>query len=258
MITLDKYSKPIMTPDGVGLILDGPPSYISCDCTIEAPVRLMGGFFSVSSIGAFSYISRGAVLKGVKSIGRFCSIATNLSIGYGNHNTSFLSTHPLFENIDTKWNENFHTLTKNNLNWLKEMGDKSKSYMRNKNMSPSIGNDVWIGTGVFISRNVHIGDGAVIGAHSVVTKDVEPYSIVAGVPAKIIRKRFDENTIDSLCRIKWWNYGPEILANLDLSNPKDAIKHIEDRIDNGFKVFTPYTLKLNGGSDNSIKIISNK
>lgn len=45
MITLDKYSKPIMTPDGVGLILDGPPSYISCDCTIEAPVRLMGGFF---------------------------------------------------------------------------------------------------------------------------------------------------------------------------------------------------------------------
>ena len=63
MITLDKYSKPIMTPDGVGLILDGPPSYISCDCTIEAPVRLMGGFFSISSIGAFSYISRGVVIS---------------------------------------------------------------------------------------------------------------------------------------------------------------------------------------------------
>ena len=200
-------------------------------------------------------IYQGGGLKGVKKIGRFCSIATNLSIGYGNHNTSFVSTHPLFENIDTKWNENFHTLKKNNKEWLNKMGEISKKIMKTKNQSPSIGNDVWIGTGVFISRNVNIGDGAVIGAHSVVTKDVEPYTIVAGVPAKIIKKRFDENTIDKFCKLKWWEYGPEILANIDLSNPKEAVKYIEERINNGFSKYIPFTFKLNGASDNSIQLI---
>jgi acetyltransferase-like isoleucine patch superfamily enzyme len=68
-----------------------------------------------------------------------------------------------------------------------------------------IGNDVWIGANCLIIDGVKIGDGAVIGANSVITKDVEPYLIVGGVPGKPIRKRFDDNTISKLLEFKWWN-----------------------------------------------------
>jgi virginiamycin A acetyltransferase len=72
-----------------------------------------------------------------------------------------------------------------------------------------IGNDVWIGYDAVIMQGVHIGDGAIIGTRAVVTKDVLPYTIVGGMPAKPIKKRFDEKTIDKLMSIKWWNWPPE-------------------------------------------------
>jgi virginiamycin A acetyltransferase len=69
-----------------------------------------------------------------------------------------------------------------------------------------IGNDVWIGYEAVILSGVHIGDGAIIGARAVVTKDISPYTIVGGVPAKAIRKRFDDETINALLQIQWWNW----------------------------------------------------
>lgn len=75
-----------------------------------------------------------------------------------------------------------------------------------------IGNDVWIGYEAVILAGVTIGDGAVIGTRAVVTKDVPPYTIVGGVPAKPIRKRFTQETIDSLLKIKWWNWSKEQIA----------------------------------------------
>lgn len=70
----------------------------------------------------------------------------------------------------------------------------------------NIGNDVWIGYGAVILRGVSIGDGAIVGAGAVVTKDVDPYTIVGGVPAKTIRKRFNEKIIRQLLKIKWWDW----------------------------------------------------
>lgn len=80
----------------------------------------------------------------------------------------------------------------------------------NKNVV--IGNDVWIGEAVFINDGVKIGSGAVIGAHSVVTKDIPPYAIVAGAPAKILRYRFDEETIKHLLESRWWEWPDDKLA----------------------------------------------
>ena len=87
-----------------------------------------------------------------------------------------------------------------------------------------VGNDVWIGQNVTVLPGVHIGDGAIVGANSVVSRDVPPYHIVGGNPAKIIRKRFDDNIIDSLLELKWWDWpvekiteNIEFLCNGDLS-----------------------------------------
>ena len=77
-----------------------------------------------------------------------------------------------------------------------------------------IGNDVWIGQNATIMPGVHIGDGAIIGANSLVSKDVEPYTIVAGNPIRIIRKRFDDELIDLLERFKWWDKSIEEINNL--------------------------------------------
>lgn len=252
MFELNKSNK-FLTNKGEGIKILGP-TYIDANCEIETPVRINGGYFSVKKIGAFSYVSRGAVFKGVESIGRFCSIATNVSVGYGNHNTSFVSTHPLFENVDYEWNENFHSLRREHKLWLESMGKMSREFMKKKNSAPVIGNDCWIGTGAFICRNVKIGDGAVIGAHAVVTKDVPPYSIVAGCPAKVIRYRFSDFCIEKLLSLKWWEYGPDILAGIKLDDIENACQIIESRINSGFKKYVPEIYYF----DNKNKTISLK
>ena len=208
-------------------------TYIDSNCEIESPVRLNGGYFSVGKIGAFSYVSGGAVFKGVKSIGRFCSIAPDVAIGYGSHNYYSISTHPLFENIDVGWNSSFHNLCKNHSSWLENNSNISRNMMAKKNSAPVIGNDVYIGKNAFIGRGVTIGDGAVIGAHAVVVKDVLPYSIVAGVPAKLIKFRFSLSVINELLKIQWWDYGPDILAELDIFNPKSFVPELKARIQSG-------------------------
>ncbi len=121
-------------------------------------------------------------------VGKFCSIAKDVTIFLGgNHRTDWVTTYP-FPAIED-WQE------------AKEI----KGHPATKG-DVVIGNDVWIGDGATILSGVNIGDGAVIGTKAVVGKNVSPYSIVAGNPAKEIRKRFDEESINKLLEIKWWNW----------------------------------------------------
>lgn len=122
------------------------------------------------------------------TIGAFCSFSDHVFIGGDEHPLEWVSTSPVFEDV-------------------KHSGPK-KRFARHKLPSPkqtTIGNDVWIGHGVTIKAGVIIGDGVAIGSGAVVTKDVPPYAIVAGVPARIIRYRFDDNIINNLLNSKWWN-----------------------------------------------------
>lgn len=135
----------------------------------------------------------------VKSIGSFVSIAQNVNISQGNHSIDGVSSHPFF--------------------LLKRFGflenDKAKEIP--KDGPVVIGHDVWIGRDVTILSSVNIGNGAVIAAGAVVTKDVPPYAIVGGVPAKVIRYRFDEETIEKLLALEWWCWGDQkIKENVDL------------------------------------------
>ena len=146
-----------------------------------------------STIGDYSYVGRDSRVVHA-DIGKFCSIAGDVRIGMGSHTLDKLSTSPIFTEA--------HNSTKHQ--WT----DSSivEPYKR-----VTIGNDVWIGTDAMIMGGIRIADGAVIGAGAIVTKDVPPYAIVGGVPAKIIRYRFSENLITKLVSLKWWNLSEDIL-----------------------------------------------
>jgi len=129
-------------------------------------------------------------------IGKFCSIACGAKFLFNsaNHNMDSLSTYP-FPLFFEEWN-----LKKENV---------TDSWNNKGNIV--IGNDVWIGYEAIIMAGVTIGDGAIIGTRAVVTKDVPPYAIVGGVPAKIIRKRFSDEVSSELLKIKWWNWEKDII-----------------------------------------------
>lgn len=129
-------------------------------------------------------------------IGKFCSIAsgTQFIMGSANHRISSVTTYP-FQVFGGAWSER----TPSHLSQLPLKGDTV------------IGNDVWLGRESVIMPGVHIGDGAIVAAYSVVTKDVPAYAVVGGNPARLIKKRFDDELIDLLLKIKWWDFEPEKL-----------------------------------------------
>ena len=145
-------------------------------------------------------------------IGSFCSLGQHVWLGHGEHPLHFLSTSPYF--------------------YFDELGfkaEKSPSHAEFWYLPPiHIGNDVWIGDGVFVKNGVTIGDGAVLGARSVVTKDVPPYAIVAGVPAKIIRYRFDEPTRQELLRLKWWELDDDIIRQIPYDNISATLQFLRE------------------------------
>ncbi len=169
------------------------------------------------SIGDCTYISSNTSIYSNVKIGKFCSIAPNVQIAPGEHEMSNISTHPFMYNPI----------------WRKKLGIKEKEeYQCDIGKSEEftkIGNDVWIALNAFIKRGVTIGDGAVIGACSVVTKDVEPYSIVVGNPARHIRYRFKKEEIEKLqlLKEKWWNLTEKQLEE-QLISMYDINKYLEN------------------------------
>ena len=146
-----------------------------------------------STMGDYSYVGRNSRIV-YADIGKFCSIASETKIGMGTHTLDLISTSPLFTE---KKNGTGHS-------WIK------KSVITPFNRV-SIGNDVWIGVRAMVMGGITIGDGVVIGAGSIVTKDIPPYAVVAGVPARIIRYRFLPEQIDALLRKPWWDIPDEEL-----------------------------------------------
>lgn len=151
--------------------------------TAELPITASRTIFTgACSIGAYSYCN-GSVHAHNATIGRYCSIAAGAVIGAGNHRLDGLSTHP-------------------------QAGGNA-----NNDSRVVIGHDVWIGTNAVIIGGVTIGIGAVVAAGAVVTRDVEHHTIVAGVPARPIRRRFDEATSRRILHSEWWRYDVTAVAS---------------------------------------------
>ncbi|WP_158095529.1 CatB-related O-acetyltransferase [Massilimicrobiota sp. An142] len=141
-----------------------------------------------TSIGDYTYINKNTTIENCQ-IGKYCSISEGVKINPVNHNFKLKTTHPI-------------------------IGDNGHYGLENKKVV--IGNDVWISLNVIILQGVTIGNGAVIGAGAVVTHDIPPYSIAVGVPAKVIKYRFDRQTINELEQIKWWDWPEDkIMKNID-------------------------------------------
>lgn len=157
---------------------------------------LKGVQFYDSEIGYASYISSNTILSNV-SIGKYSSIGPNVRIIQGQHPTKkFVSTHPIFYSTQQIIRMSYVT---NNL--FEEYRMTENGY------TVEIGNDVWIGNGVTIMEGVKIADGTIIAARANVVKDTEPYSIVGGNPARLIRFRFEKEQREFLKELRWWNKG---------------------------------------------------
>lgn len=164
-----------------------------------------------STVARYSYI--GNYSKVINTdVGSFCSISNNVTIGAEEHPSDWVSTSPVFQNI------------KNSGSTVRFARHELPSLPRT-----IIGNDVWVGHGATVKAGVHIGNGAVIAGSAVVTKDVPPYAIVGGIPARIIRYRFDEQTISELNKSEWWNYDDKTLSQVGpyITDPHKFIEYIK-------------------------------
>lgn len=149
--------------------------------------------FYRGKLGKYSYIGNNSFVTDT-DIGNFTSISTDCYIGGTSHPMEWVSTSPVFHKWENIMRKNFAR-------------HEFPIFART-----SIGNDVWIGNRVMIKAGVNIGDGAVIGMGSIVTKDVGDYEIWAGNPARFIRKRFDDETVEKLSMLEWWNWSDEEIS----------------------------------------------
>lgn len=204
---------------------------------IETPFRMNSVIWRIygkQEVGAWSYIEKNAMTYGISTIGRYCSIAAKSVMWGGAHGIGTLSSSPACYN----GLENFKQFSLLDFDTEKNNVLAVRADARKK-VDINIGNDVWIGNGAIILSGVTIYDGAIVGAGAVVTKDVPPYAIVAGNPAKVIRYRFSESIIERFLRIKWWNYGPEILKGLDFGNTEKSLPELESRVIHWQKYIAP-------------------
>lgn len=170
-----------------------PSAYVNGKCRFEGNNRVGRETYLYSSeLGYGSYVGNDNNLIRIKT-GRYCSLGNNIKVVQITHPISGLSTHPAFYSVGY-----------GGFSYVNE--NKADEYLAtDTGWYCEIGNDVWIGNHALIKGGVRIGDGAVIAMGSVVTKDVPPYAVVGGVPAKVIKYRFDEQTISSLLELRWWD-----------------------------------------------------
>ncbi|EMQ98216.1 CatB-related O-acetyltransferase [Paeniglutamicibacter gangotriensis] len=187
------------------------------------------------SMGSFSYTHSRLPLS--TRVGRYTSIAKGVTVMGARHPHEWASTSPVFYNnklmMDT---------------FQRDLGVETVTRPFKSAPTPVvIGHDVWIGENVTLGHGISVGDGAVIASNAVVTRDVPPYAMVGGVPAKEIRQRFDTDTVEALQASAWWNYAPGALSALDVSNPAEFASGVNQLIAD--RAIEPYQPEVLTGHD---------
>src|SRR5690606_8606697 len=194
------YKQAELRESTLGDLVQVGDSSIVLQSSLESNIAInRRNFIQQSKIGRFTYTGFNTVVRSVE-IGRFCSISWNVFLGGKNHDYTKVTNSSLWA---------FH-----NMNGTK---DSTHFIYGDGQGDCKIGNDVWIAANAVVLRGVTIGNGAIVGAGAVVTKDIPPFSIAVGNPAKVIKYRFEEKIVRKLDEIAWWNWPIDVVQkNLDL------------------------------------------
>jgi len=220
--------------DRVGLRLPGlrQTGQMRSDSRIETPTSIIstvphGAFLD---IGAFCNLSGGTINNA--RFGRYCSVASGVTVGPHEHPTDWLTT-----------SRTAYYPKVNGWDRLVAGANLQKVHAQKRPFAGScpvtdIGSDVWIGQGAFVKSGVTIGAGAIIGARATVLKDVPPYAVVVGTPARVVRLRFPEPVVERLLAIAWWRYSIYDLFEAPMDDIERALDAIEDLVER--KAIFPY------------------
>lgn len=208
------------------------------DTQIEPYSCIMAGHILLQ-IGSFSYTF--SAFPELTSIGRYCSIARGVKVIDGNHPIDFLSTSSFTYDsqlcIFAKCLADSGTESFNRFPWTATRPDR--------NAAPVIGHDVWIGENATLARGITLGQGCIVAANAVVTRSVEPYAIVGGNPARLIRKRFDDALVERLLASGWWRYKFSDFAAMPFNHVPSFLDALEARVAQGqIEPFVPAPIDL--------------
>lgn len=196
----------------------GDQLQVSRDARVEPYAHILHGMCVPSAIGAFSYAA-GAVEPNLR-IGRYCSIAKSVGqIGAG-HPIDWVTSSPFSHHPQPLGGFRDYLLSVGVERFDLHDFDVGSAMIE-------IGHDVWIGEAALLKPGVTIGEGAIVATRSIVTRDVPPYAIVGGTPARLIRYRFSEDMIARIRALQWWRYGPDMLQPLDVRDPEGFIDRFQ-------------------------------
>lgn len=214
--------------------LSGPPGV---RLLAEPPVNLRGplDIRTDFEVGAFTTFGRFVDVQAAR-VGRYCTIGLKSVLGGTFHPTGWLSTNGFqYKPSLFAWHE---------------AGETSAPPPEDERLRDIrgdlavIGNDVWLGAGTVVLRGVTLGDGAVVGAGAVVTRDVPPYTVVAGVPARPLRTRFDPDVVADLLDVQWWRFSPRQLDGVPFDDVRAAVREVRRRLADGLLPYAPDKVAL--------------
>lgn len=218
-------------------LIDGITVTCAPKSEVEPYVGIYGGTEFPRSMGAFSYSNSKEI--GSWRIGRYCSIAKNIRILGNAHPLDRITSSPVtYQSLIGHEHVAQAVMDFDGTFETQSFQSSPKSYL-------TIGNDVWIGQDVTFKAGITVGDGAVIAAGALVVKNVAPYSIVGGNPARIIRQRFPYDVVEKLQSTQWWKYKFTDFQDLDTANPSEFCAELNERISSGaIQEFSPQKIRI--------------